>query len=68
MTSILFLTEEIIAIFSDAIISETKKIFSLFFYFFWHFLNVDSILNIFKKKDDRLSYFIFELTDSEKRG
>ena len=68
MTSILFLTEEIIAIFSDAIISETKKIFSFFFFFFWHFLNVDSILNIFKKKDDRLSYFIFELTDSEKRG
>ena len=38
MTSFLFLKE--------AIISETKNIFS----FFLHFLNLESILNILKKK------------------
>ena len=40
MTSIAFLTE--------AIISETKNFYSIFF--FLHFLNLDLILNIFKKK------------------
>ena len=39
MTSILFLTE--------AIISETKNLYSIFFL---HFLNLVLILNIFKKK------------------
>ena len=37
-------------------------------FFFLHFVNLDSILNIFKKKDDRHSWCIFEITDSEKCG
>ena len=36
--------------FSDAIISEAKNFFSIFFFFFLHFRNLDSILNILKKK------------------
>ena len=40
----------------------------IFFKFGLHFLNLDSILNIFKKKKDgSRSSCIFELTDSEKR-
>ena len=45
---------QFIATFSDAIISETKNIFGIlfffFFFFFVHILNLDPILNIFKKK------------------
>ena len=37
-------------------------------FFFLHFVNLDSILNIFKKKDDPHSWCIFEITDSEKCG
>ena len=46
--------------------SENWKTFSQ--YFFLHFLNLDLIFNIFKKKDDSQSLCIFEHTDSEKRG
>ena len=31
-------------------LSEKQKTFSQFFFFFLHFRNLDSILNIFKKK------------------
>ena len=38
-------------IFSETIISETKNFLTIFFFFFFflHFLNLDSILNIFNK-------------------
>ena len=46
MTIILFLTEVIIATFSDPIISKTKN---FLIFFFVHFPILFSILNIFKK-------------------
>ena len=49
MTSILFWTEAIYCHISDGIISETRDIFSIFDSFL-DFPNLDSILNIFKKK------------------
>ena len=36
--------------------------------FFSDFRNLDSILKIKKKKDGPHNWWIFELTDSEKRG
>ena len=39
-----------------------------FLNFFWHFRNLDLIVKIFFKKEDPHSGYIFELTDSEKRG
>ena len=46
-------------------LSQKRKILSKLFL---HFLNLDSILNIFKKKDDTPGLCIFEFTESEKRG
>ena len=46
MTILLFLTEVIIATFSDPIISKTKNFLK---FFFMHFPILFSILNIFKK-------------------
>ena len=46
MTILLFLTEVIIATFSDPIISKTKNFLN---FFFVHFPILFSILNIFKK-------------------
>ena len=31
-------------------LSQKRKIFSEFFFFFWYFVNLDSILNILKKR------------------
>ena len=39
-----------------------------FLNFFLHFLNLDSILNIFQKTYDPHRCCIFDLLDSEKRG
>ena len=64
MTSILFLTEEIdCKIFRCIDLRKEKS----FLNFFLHFLNLESILNIFKKNYAH-SWCIFELRDSEKRG
>ena len=66
MTSILFSTEAIYCNISRSNYLRNKNFFCIFFL---HFLNLDSILNIFfQKKDEPHSWGIFELTDSEKRG
>ena len=65
MTSVLFLTE---AIYYDIFRCSYTKKQKYFLNFFWHFENLFSILNIFKKKDDPCSWYIFEFTDSEKRA
>ena len=52
MISILFLKE--------AIIWETKNVFS-FFFFFLHFLNLDSVLNILEKKMTLLYFWTYGL-------
>ena len=46
-------------------LSEKQKTFSQYFL---PFGNLDSILNVSKKKDEPQSSSIFEVTDSEKRG
>ena len=46
-------------------LSEKQKTFSQYFL---PFGNLDSILNVSKKKDEPQSSCIFEVTDSEKRG
>ena len=44
-----------------------KKLSPFFFFFFFlNFLNLDSILNISKKKITVIANCIFELSDSEK--
>ena len=64
MISILFLTEAIYYnIFRWDYLTK-KKFFQIFFL---HFPNLDSILNIFKKKHDPHSWSFFELRDSEKQ-
>ena len=45
-------------------LSKKQNIFSIYFYF----VNLDSLLNIFKKADDPYSWRIFELADSEGLG
>ena len=65
MTSMLFLTEEIYCnIFRSNYLTNEKY----FLNFLLHFRNLDSILNIFKIKDDPHDWCIFELTHSEIRG
>ena len=49
------------ASFSDAFISETKNIFTIFFFFFLHLLNLGSILNRFKKKMTLIAYVFVNL-------
>ena len=39
-----------------------------FLNFFRHYLNLDEILNILKKKDDPYTLCISEITDCERRG
>ena len=46
-------------------LSQKQKTFSKYSF---HFLNLDSICNIFKKKDDNPSSCIFGFTVSEKRN
>ena len=55
---------QFIATFSDAIISETKNMFSIFFTFSEFQFNVEH----FQKSVDSQSCCIFELADSKKRG
>ena len=62
---LLFLVISIIfLIFSNAIIPETKNIFSLLFVCPKFRFNLEHL----QKKDDPHSWYIFELTDPEKRG
>ena len=51
---------------SDEIILETKNFFSIFFFF--TFRNLDSIFNIFLRKDDPHNLCIFDRTDSKKHS
>ena len=58
--------KQFIATFSDAIISETKNIFGIFF-FAYSKLRSD-FEHFQKKKNDPDGWYIFELTDAETRG
>ena len=49
-------------------LSQKRKTFSDFFFFFLHFLNLDSILNIFKKKMTVTADVFFNLRTRERRG
>ena len=65
MTSILLLTE---AIFCNMFRCNYLRNEKRFLNFPLHVRNLDSILDMFKKKDDLHSWCVFELTDSEKPG
>ena len=65
MRSILFLIE---TIYRDQFGRNYLKNKKLFLNFFLNFRNLHEILNIFKKKDDRDSWFFSEITHSGKRG
>ena len=65
MTSILFLKEAIYCYILRYNYLRNQKDF---INSFLHFLNLDSIFNIFKKKYDLDRFCIFESTDSKKRG
>ena len=65
MASILFKIVKFATPNSNATICKIKKHFLNFLFHFW---NLHQILNIFKKKDDRHSSSISEITDREKFG
>ena len=65
MTSILFLTEIIWRNQFGSKYLQNKKLFPNYFL---HFRNLHEISNILKKKDELHSWFICQITHSEKRG
>ena len=65
MTSIVFLTE---IIWRNQFGSNYLKNEKLFPNYFFHFRNLHEISNILKKKDELHSWFISQITHSEKRG
>ena len=65
MTSIFFLTENI---WRNQFGSNYLKNEKLFLNYFLHSRNLHEILNICKKKDERHSLFICQITHTEKRG
>ena len=65
MTSIFFLTENI---WRNQFGSNYLKNEKLFLNYFLHFRNLYEILNICKKKDELHSWFICQITHTEKRG
>ena len=65
MTSILLLTE---AIYCNMLRCNYRRNEQLFLHLFYAFSEFIFIFKHFEKKDEPLSWCIFELTDSEKRG